>query len=129
MEFRKPYRMGDVVRYTGDPKNWDLDTEMVVESAECSDYHPLDFKYSTTSGAWFRHKDLELVRECDYESLRQLWISARLEEDSNYDDGDEDEEDFEERARNAEATYQTQFMTPDDCEEIEEDEEDDNNEE
>lgn len=86
----KPYRMGDVVRLTKDRIAQKAGLEMVVYYGQINSGR---LQYSTTSGAWYDHSGLELVREADEASLLQLLRVVADEEDDGVEYGDEDEAD------------------------------------
>ena len=70
--FIKPYRTGDVVLIKGR-----TDT-CVIEDVEIIGLNA--YEYATTSGAWFDHEQLTLVREADEESINELLLSREEEE-------------------------------------------------
>ena len=65
-----PFRMGDVVTYTGSSSSWK--GEHVIHDVKFSCVRPLRFEYSTTQGAWIKHADLALVQPASEEALQKL---------------------------------------------------------
>jgi len=74
-----PFRMGDVVEYVGKERHW-RGKHHVIEQAQ---FDGDSFEYSTSRGAWMRHKDFKLVRDADAQSLCELRKSMDDEEDSD----------------------------------------------
>jgi hypothetical protein len=70
--FVKPFRMGDVVQ--GGWEKGDKTIHIITEVAMPQEVGY--FEYATTRGAWFPHKRLKLVRECDEASLKEMIADA-----------------------------------------------------
>lgn len=95
-----PFRMGDVVTFTGTYKHWQ--GEHIIHKVEFDVIKPLRFRYSTTQGAWIKHSELELLRPASEESLRELAkvlieeglidVLPAEDDDSDVEDDDETEE-------------------------------------
>lgn len=74
-----PFRTGDVVKFVWESRYWKKGEEHIIK--EVVMYSPQHFEYSTTHGAWIEHKDLQLVREADLQSLTQLYKEGTSDDD------------------------------------------------
>ena len=85
--FIKPFRVGDVVRFTEKSvqTGYRDREEHVIESVDTNRLEINKYKYSTHSSAWHDHADLELIRECDEESMKLLIQSIQDENESYYE--------------------------------------------
>ena len=72
-KFKPPFRVGDVVVDRSDSSK----TQVVIHEVTYQDN--LGFEYMTSTGGWFSHKALKLIRECDAESLQRFYDEAESE--------------------------------------------------
>lgn len=77
--FTKPFRLGDTVKNISKTNGWKFGVVHIIHGIELNQGC---IEYSTDHGAWFEHKDFELVKVCDEESLAKLVKSIRDEENS-----------------------------------------------
>lgn len=100
INFPTPFRMGDVVREVapGDfgsssekgykarrRKEWeqrDKGTEHIIHAAS---FGGSGIHYSTNHGAWYDHKQFELIRGADTQSLTELYRRNCDEDDENFE--------------------------------------------
>lgn len=96
-KFLRPFRMGDMVKLVVAGEDDDELGEIHIIH-EVLMLGPQDWEYSTNLGAWWQHAQFELVRECDAESLAELWASIEDQgEEEDEEEEDEDEESDAER--------------------------------
>lgn len=73
--FVKPFRHGDVVKYTSYPADeddplWRKGQNHIIDRVSRNGD---SWEYSTNRGAWIAHECFTLVRECNAASINQLY--------------------------------------------------------